>query len=155
MKVRYALVLSIASSIIAMGCGERRGATVTAFGESTGRTVAEFVEYFDEAAASLDQHLGTRDFSPTNKPPKVDESGSSFVAQRDTWYEGTGPNAGAIHVKVRQPTENATGLHVYVVWRAEGASTYVDSVEKDAQAIRVQLTEWWDEYKRRKPRGAK
>lgn len=153
MKSKRAFFVSIVICTMANGCAERRGATVSAFGQGSGRTVPEFVKYFEDAGTAFDQHMKANGFSVIAKPVDAVEVGLLPVAYRETWYEGSGQNAGAIRIQARQPTENAAGLHVYVVWRAEGSSAYVKNVEKDAQALCVQLNEWWVEYQRKNPLG--
>jgi hypothetical protein len=104
-----------------------------------------------------ESHLGkigyllSQGFSATSHPAAVVEVGFSFVDQRDAWYQGRFRGSPAFYVKVRQPTQNAAGLHVSVCWRAEGTAGYVDSVEAGANAFRVQLTEWWDRYREEHP----
>lgn len=151
MKRRVIFLLVVALSTTVVGCEKRRGATITAFGEGAGRTVPEFVQYYADAGTAFQKHLASRGFTAVSKPADVGESGISFVAQEDSWYEIANPNSRGILVHVRQPIENATGLYVYVVWRAEGTSAHVDDFEEKARTVRVELTEWWQEYKRKKP----
>ena len=154
MKARCLLVISVAVCAMIAGCGKSRGAMQTAFGESTGRGVPEIVQYYDDAAAALDQHLNSINFSATTKPTNASKGGATFVAQRDSLYEGTFRNSDAVHVLVRQPTAHATGLHVYIVWQVEGSSAYVDAGEKNGEALCKELAQWWKEYKRKNPRSS-
>ena len=151
MKRSVIFLLFVVLTTTIVGCEKRRGTTVTAFGEGTGRTVPEFVRYYADAGTAFKKHLAARGFTAVTKPADVEESGISFVAHEDSWYEIASPNPRGILVHVRQPTENAAGLYVYVVWRAEGTATYVDDVEEKARTVRVELTEWWQEYKRKNP----
>jgi hypothetical protein len=130
------------------GCGKYEAATITAFGESTGRSHPEIVRYYDDAAIALDRHLKSISLFPTTKPPNASNSGVTFAAQRDTWYKGNSPG---VYIKVRQPTVNAAGLDVYVRWEAKGTSAHVEDIQRKAQALQTQLTEWWEEYKRKNP----
>jgi hypothetical protein len=133
---------------------------VTAFGESTGRSVPEIVQYYDTAAAAFDQYLKFLGFSLMNYPPAVYErgfpsgkwSGVHFVTQDETYYKSTYFGSAEIYVIIRHPTENASGLGVYVCWGAGGSRGYIDSIKAGANALRIQLTEWWEHYKKENPR---
>lgn len=155
MRHAMALPFFLALGLLAislLGCS-RRAAMVTAFGESTGRSAPGIVQYYDKAAGALNQYLKSSGFSVTNHPPQgFDDVGMTYVAQRNTWYQGNYGDLPNFYVQVRQPMENAAGLNVSVCWRAEGTTGYLDSVEANANAFRTQLTEWWEHYRKSNPR---
>jgi len=103
------------------------------------------VRYYDESAVALKAYLRSLGFSPASRPTFLDTNGTSFIAQHDIWYL----SEGTLYVKLRQPTENSAGLLVYICWHAEGSPGYLDSTEASANALRVRLTEWWDNHRRK------
>jgi hypothetical protein len=144
--IRNLIVLALCITLA--GCS-RRGARTSAFGEGTGRSDPKGVQYYEDAGVALDEHLTSLGFSAVSPPANTMEGGLLAQAQRDTWYQG--PTRG-LYIHVRQPTENAGGLFVHVVWNAQGTASYLDSVHEDAKSVQVQLTAWWQEYKRKNPR---
>lgn len=131
-----------------LGCS-RRSETITAFGESNGRSVPGMVQYYDRAATALEKHLTSLEFSATTQPVAYNGwGGTSYVAQKDTWYRSNfrGPT---LSVKIRQPTENAAGINVYVCFQASSSASYGEVL---ARAFCERLSKWWECYEQENPR---
>jgi hypothetical protein len=133
------------------GLTKHRGACVTAFGLSTGRTL-EYAMYFDRVGTELDHYLRSQGFlSRSTKPPNGEGPHCHYQAQRNIWYVRESALKNDLCVLIVQPTENMSGIHVEVQWEASDYFWRVDSLESRANALQHELTEWWEQYQNNSP----
>jgi hypothetical protein len=133
------------------GLTSRRGACVTAFGESTGRT-PEYAMYYDRVGTELDRYLQAQGFSPAStKPSHGEDPHVHFGAQKNIWYAREGGSSNQPCILMIQPKQNMSGIHVEVQWEARDYFWRVDSLESRANALQGELTEWWKQYRKNDP----
>jgi hypothetical protein len=154
MPLNVGLLAFVVLCFLAManhGLKKHKGACVTAFGESTGST-PEHVMYYDRVGVELDRYLRAQGFSPTSIKPSNGESPHlHFETQKNIWYVREEGSNNLPCILVIQPTENSSGIHVEVQWDARDYFWRVNSLESRANALRAELTAWWEQYQKNNP----
>jgi hypothetical protein len=88
----------------------------------------------------------------TTRPSSIPESGLQFAVQQDTWYEGSSGGSPPFFIRVRRRlTKDYPGLEVEVAWRAHDYPSRLSAMKSSVEAFRVQLEQWWKQYKNEHP----